>query len=62
MKEIGQVAEGIRTTKAAYQLIQNLQVEAPIITQVYKTLYEGKDLKEAIESLLERAPEKEFSF
>lgn len=60
IKEVGQVAEGIRTAKAAYQLAKKFGIDAPILEEVYQTLYENKDPQQAIKSLLERAPEEEF--
>jgi len=57
LKEIGQVAEGIRTAKYAYQLSKKLKLELPIFTETYLTLYEKKPPVEAIRDLLSRAPE-----
>lgn len=45
------VAEGVKTTKAVYQLIQRLKITAPICTQMYHILYEGKSPKQAVEDL-----------
>ncbi len=59
MKELGQVAEGIRTAKAAHHLIESLSVEAPILRETYLALYKGKPLSDAIRTLLEAAPEAE---
>lgn len=59
MKEVGQVAEGIRTAKAAYQLAIKLDVEAPILEETYQTIYQGKPLEKGIADLLRKAPESE---
>ena len=56
MKELGQVAEGIRTTKAAYRLAESLHVEVPIIEETYFALYEGKPAQQAIRDLIARIP------
>jgi glycerol-3-phosphate dehydrogenase (NAD(P)+) len=48
------VAEGIPTTKSAYECARRLNVETPIIDQIYGALYEGKPLTQAMEELLGR--------
>ncbi len=61
IREIGQVAEGIRTAKSAYQLAKSLNVSCPIIEAVYQTLNEGKNPHDAIEDLLDQTDLKEIS-
>jgi glycerol-3-phosphate dehydrogenase (NAD(P)+) len=48
------VAEGIPTTKSAYECARRLDIETPIIDQVYAVLYEGKPPARALEELLGR--------
>jgi len=48
------VAEGIPTTKSAYECARKLKVETPIIDQVYALLYEGKAPTQAMQELLAR--------
>ena len=48
------VAEGIPTTKSAYECARRLNVETPIIDQVYSVLYEGKQPAQALQELLGR--------
>jgi glycerol-3-phosphate dehydrogenase (NAD(P)+) len=48
------VAEGVKTTLSAYQLAQKLQVEAPIIEQMYLILYQDKPALEAVSDLMVR--------
>jgi glycerol-3-phosphate dehydrogenase (NAD(P)+) len=48
------VAEGIPTTKSAYECARRLNVETPIIAQIYAAIYEGKSLIQAMEELLGR--------
>ena len=48
------VAEGIPTTKSAYECARRLGVETPLIDQVYAILYQGKHPKQALGELLER--------
>jgi glycerol-3-phosphate dehydrogenase (NAD(P)+) len=47
-KSIGQVIEGIRATKAAYEVGKKFQLELPIVQQIYRVLYEGGDPREAV--------------
>ena len=49
----GMVAEGIETTKAVYEFSQKNNIKLPLTAQVYKVLYENKDLKKAIKDLIE---------
>merc|ERR1719229_718206 len=41
-QEIGEVAEGVKTTKSAYLLMKKLNLNLPIITGVYSVLYHNK--------------------
>lgn len=47
-KNMGMIIEGISTTKVAYELAQELGVYMPITTAIYKVIYQGADIKEAI--------------
>ena len=49
-----QVAEGVKTTRSAYELAQKHGVELPITEQVYRVLYEGRDPREAGVALMTR--------
>jgi glycerol-3-phosphate dehydrogenase (NAD(P)+) len=59
LHSMGEVAEGVPTTKAAHLLGQNLGVELPIIDQMYEVLFNGKPPLAAIETLMEREPKRE---
>lgn len=48
------VAEGYPTARSAYGLARKHGVETPIIDQVYATLYEGKDARQALLDLTTR--------
>jgi glycerol-3-phosphate dehydrogenase (NAD(P)+) len=48
------VAEGIPTTKSAYECARRLGIDTPISDQVYALLYEGKPPVQAMHDLLER--------
>ncbi len=48
----GMVAEGIKTTKSVYYLAKKEKLDLPLTNQVYKVLYEKKELKKAIKDLI----------
>lgn len=48
------VAEGVKTTLSAYQLAKKLEVEVPIIEQMYQILYQDKDPRQAVSDLMLR--------
>jgi glycerol-3-phosphate dehydrogenase (NAD(P)+) len=48
------VAEGIPTAKSAFECARKLQIETPIIDQIYSVLYEGKRPDQAMQELLGR--------
>lgn len=48
------VAEGVKTTLSAYQLARKLDVEVPIIEQMYLVLYKNKDPRQAVNDLMMR--------
>ncbi|MBK6607240.1 MAG: NAD(P)-dependent glycerol-3-phosphate dehydrogenase [Leptospiraceae bacterium] len=48
------VAEGVLTSKSAYLLSKKLEVEVPIMEQVYRILYEDQDPKRTVENLMSR--------
>lgn len=58
--EMIMVAEGIKTTKSAYQLCLRHQVEMPITQQVYQVLFENKGPEQAMTELMTRDPKSEF--
>ncbi|MDP3277854.1 MAG: NAD(P)H-dependent glycerol-3-phosphate dehydrogenase [Deltaproteobacteria bacterium] len=58
--DMRQVAEGVRTTKSAFELAQREGVSMPIVEQVYRVLYEDKDPKAAVWDLMVREASLEF--
>ena len=58
---LGMVAEGVRNTKATYQLVNQTGVDAPLIEAVYQILYENIPANEALSQLLSRELKSEFS-
>lgn len=53
------LAEGYPTTRSAWRLAQRHQVDTPIIEQVHAMLYEGKNLRQALEDLTTRSSKPE---
>jgi glycerol-3-phosphate dehydrogenase (NAD(P)+) len=54
------VAEGVKTTKSAYDLCMKHKVEMPITQQVYRILYENLDPQRALQELMTREPKSEI--
>ncbi|WP_048602329.1 NAD(P)H-dependent glycerol-3-phosphate dehydrogenase [Rubeoparvulum massiliense] len=54
LEQMGMVVEGIKTTKAAYALSQQLQIEMPITKELYLVLFEGKAPRQAVLDLMGR--------
>ncbi|SMC37566.1 glycerol 3-phosphate dehydrogenase (NAD(P)+) [Desulfocicer vacuolatum DSM 3385] len=48
------VAEGVRNTKSIYHLAKKLDIELPIINEVYRALYENSNPEKAITRLMTR--------
>lgn len=59
VKKMQMVAEGISTTKAAYELSKRHNVEMPITKEIYHVLYSNKSPKKAVRDLMlrEKKPE-----
>jgi len=55
LKELNMaVAEGVTTTKSAYQLAKRIKIETPIIDELYDALYKDKNPKKCINDLMNR--------
>ena len=54
LNEMSMVAEGVYTTKIAYEMSKTENLYTPIIDHVYKILYENMKVSEALHSLLSR--------
>lgn len=52
--EIGQVVEGIKTTKSAYELAKKNNVVMPITDSLYEVIYNNKSPKQAVMELMRR--------
>ncbi len=60
LEEMGMVVEGVRTTKAAYQLATKQQVDMPITEALYSVLFEQVNPKEAVDILMHRTKKNEL--
>ncbi len=54
LADMQMVAEGVKTTLSAYQLATKLEVDVPIIEQMYLVLYQQKDPQQAVLDLMAR--------
>ena len=54
LNNMGMVVEGVRTTKAAYQLAGKYNVKMPIAKALYGVLFDGVDVREAVDALMSR--------
>ncbi len=60
LREMKQVAEGVKTAKSAKDLATKFGVELPICEQVYAIAHEGKNPKAAAMDLMVRSPKSEL--
>lgn len=54
LDNMGMVVEGVRTTKAAYQLAEKYQVKMPITTALHNVLFKDASPKDEVDSLMAR--------
>jgi glycerol-3-phosphate dehydrogenase (NAD(P)+) len=57
---MGMVVEGVRTTKAAYQLAEKYQVSMPITEALHNVLFNGVNAKDAVDLLMARGKTNEM--
>ena len=57
---LGHVAEGVAATREVYLMSKKFGIEMPIVTAVYKIIYEDADLRAQVIALLSREPKLEF--
>ncbi|MDO5041147.1 MAG: NAD(P)H-dependent glycerol-3-phosphate dehydrogenase [Peptoniphilus sp.] len=58
--QIGQVVEGIKTTKSAYYLSKKYNVSMPITEKLYEVIYENLDPRVAVNDLMTRTYKEEI--
>lgn len=54
-----QVAEGVYTSRAVFERVTKLELDAPIMTAVYRVLHEGKSPRAAVQELMGRSQKTE---
>ncbi|MBS1128783.1 MAG: hypothetical protein H6Q96_1163 [Nitrospirae bacterium] len=54
MKGLPTVTEGVKTAKATRELARKHSVEMPVVDEVYRIIYEGKDPQLALKDLMSR--------
>ncbi|KPJ97737.1 MAG: glycerol-3-phosphate dehydrogenase [Desulfobacterales bacterium SG8_35] len=59
LSEMRMVAEGVKTTRSAWNLARKVGVEMPILDQVYQVLYQDKPCRDAVRDLLARSLKEE---
>lgn len=60
LSSMGMVVEGVRTTKAAFQLADKYEVSMPITTALYHVLFSGVNPKDAVDRLMARGKTNEM--
>jgi glycerol-3-phosphate dehydrogenase (NAD(P)+) len=50
------VAEGVYTTRSVYQRARQMDMDMPIVTEVYRVLYDNKPPLQAVSDLMVRIP------
>lgn len=61
LHELGQVAEGVATSKAARLLARRYSISTPLFDAIYSVLYEGKAPQATVEELMSRPARDEFT-
>jgi len=59
LDEMVMVAEGVKTTRSAYELSKKYNVEMPITEQVFQRLFDDKNPEDALYELMMRGPKEE---
>ena len=60
LADMRMVAEGVETSRSAYELATRTGVEMPIVEEVYRVIYEGKSPASAVRDLMSRSQKLEF--
>lgn len=59
LKNLAGTAEGVKTARSVHQILETNRLDAPILLEVYRILYEGKPARAAVKALMAREPKKE---
>ncbi|MBL9023489.1 MAG: NAD(P)-dependent glycerol-3-phosphate dehydrogenase [Myxococcales bacterium] len=52
LEDLGMVAEGVSTSRAAHELARDIGVEAPLLEAVYRIIHEGQSAQAAVRDLM----------
>lgn len=52
LNSLDEVAEGVRSLKVAYQIINQYNIQAPITKTIYGMIFNGRDVKQSIAALM----------
>ncbi|MCK6550394.1 NAD(P)-dependent glycerol-3-phosphate dehydrogenase [Myxococcota bacterium] len=61
IRDMKQVAEGVKTSRSVYELAKREGIDMPIATAVYRMLYEGLPAQEAVIELMTRSLKRELN-
>jgi glycerol-3-phosphate dehydrogenase (NAD(P)+) len=53
------VAEGVKNAISAYEIGKKLNIDLPIINEVYAVLFSGRNALDAVNALMTREPKHE---
>ncbi|MCO5218406.1 MAG: NAD(P)-dependent glycerol-3-phosphate dehydrogenase [Thermomicrobiales bacterium] len=59
LNSMGEVAEGVDTTRATVKMARDLRIEMPISEEMYQVMFEGKSPLDAVIALMGREPRHE---
>ena len=62
IEQLGMVAEGINTTASVYKEATDHNISMPVTTALYRVMFEGREIKQAISDLMERTLRSEDEF
>ena len=62
LRELGSVAEGVKTSKAVCDLAEKLGIEVPVSNAIYEAVYTDITPKEVLSKLMNRKLKKEESY
>ena len=62
LRELGSVAEGVKTSKAVCDLAEKMGIEVPVSSAIYEAVYTDITPKEVLSKLMNRKLKKEESY
>lgn len=60
IEDLGHVAEGVSTAREIYLMANQLKIDMPIVSSVYRIIYERSDIRQEIFNLINRPLKSEF--